>query len=167
MLRSQEPYVRQQAKRVLAERKASEVVAAAEQFLQSYSERNEHHALEVLWIFESIRHVDENLLKRLLTCEESGRIRAAAVRVLSHWHESIPDGQQLLAKAIIDDYPRVRLEAIRALADYPSPESEKLALQALDKPRDRFIDYALWLTTTELRSQWEPALEKGTLTSSG
>jgi putative heme-binding domain-containing protein len=133
---------------------------------QSDKPPSEQFKLETLWVTESIRHVETKLLRELLEAKDP-RVRAAAVRVLSHWHEAIPDGQKLLAKAVTDEYPRVRLEAIRALADYPSAEPEKLALLALKKPRDRFIDYALWLTTTELRSQWEPALEKGTLTLSG
>jgi putative heme-binding domain-containing protein len=164
-LKSPEPYTRQQAKRVLAEKDPTEVFTAVQTYLAGLSANDplvEHQKLEALWVCESIDHVNHELLEQLLQSPEP-RVRAAAVRVLGHWHEELPDGPKLLAKAISDDFPRVRLEAIHAISLYPSAESESIALQALDKPRDKFIDYALWLATNDLKPQWQPALEKGDL----
>jgi putative heme-binding domain-containing protein len=58
----------------------------------------------------------------------------------------------------------VRLEAILALAKIPSPQSVVVATKALDKSIDPFIDYALWLTCTELEPIWLPAYQSGSLT---
>jgi putative heme-binding domain-containing protein len=52
----------------------------------------------------------------------------------------------------------VRLEAVRALARIPDRGAAEVALRVLDKPMDRFLDYALWLTARELAPQWLPAL---------
>ena len=71
--------------------------------------------------------------------------------------------------------PRVRLEAVRGLAClrfFPEPsfvseivyrDALPKALQVLNKPMDRFLDYALWLTVRELEPQWLPAFREGKL----
>ena len=167
-LRSPEMYTRSQAKRVLAEKGAKEVAPALQKWVGvlnvldlSEAER-EHARLEALWTYESINVVEPKLLTELLESKDA-RVRAAAVRTISHWHDLLPDTQALLAKAIADEHPRVRLEAIRALAEIPSLKSAELAFGALDKPRDKCIDYALWMTTRDLQTQWMPAYENGTL----
>ena len=67
-----------------------------------------------------------------------------------------------------DDHPRVRLEAVRALADCTkSPDAAEVALDALDKPMDRTLDYALWLTVRELEPYWMPEFQAGKLTFGG
>ena len=167
-LRSPEMYTRSQAKRVLAEKGAKEVAPALEKWVGvlnildlSVAER-EHARLEALWTYESIDVVEPKLLTELLASSDA-RVRAAAVRTVSHWHDFLPNAHELLAKAIVDENPRVRLEAIRALSQLPSLKSAELALSALDKPRDKCIDYALWMTTRDLQAQWKPAYDQGTL----
>src|SRR6266851_7435442 len=59
-----------------------------------------------------------------------------------------------LEKLVRDDSQRVRLEALRALAKIPSAKSAELALTALDKPMDSFLEYALWLTINDLADAW-------------
>lgn len=165
LLKLPEMYSRQQAKRVMAERGAKEVEPALAAWVKSIKAEDllaEHQRLEALWTYESIDVVEPNLLNELLASKDA-RVRAAAVRTVSHWHELLPNVQELLAKAIADEHPRVRLEAIRALAELPSVKSEELALSALDKARDKCIDYALWMTTKQLQPQWEPAYESGAL----
>ena len=34
-------------------------------------------------------------------------------------------------------------------------------MQALDKPMDQWLDYALWLTARELEPMWVPVLRAG------
>src|SRR6185436_8280479 len=118
--------------------------------------------------------VRPELLEQLLEAKD-GRVRAAAVRVLSLWMERQPPAVtglaassvgwspapsplvhrdeitaaralDLLTKRIVDDHPRVRLESLRALARIPSGWSAMTALGALEKPMDDFLDYAAWLT---------------------
>src|SRR5437016_3736898 len=66
-----------------------------------------------------------------------------------------------LEKLVRDDSPRVRLEALRALAKIPSAKSAELALSVLDKPMDPFLDYALWLTINDLADPWIAAIKSG------
>src|SRR5207245_7597887 len=60
-----------------------------------------------------------------------------------------------------------RMEAVRALSGLKSAKAVEVALQALDRPVDKFLDYALWLTTRELQSEWLPALQRGEVTFGG
>ena len=66
-----------------------------------------------------------------------------------------------LEKLVRDDSPKVRLEALRALANIPSAKSAELALSVLDKPMDPFLDYALWLTNYDLAHPRIAAIQSG------
>ena len=66
-----------------------------------------------------------------------------------------------LSKLVQDPHPRVRLEALRALAKIPGSRSVELALGVLEQPMDPTLDYALWLTINELSETWIAALESG------
>lgn len=87
---------------------------------------------------------------------ETLEIRAAAVRLLIDPNHLIkPEAlQTAFRKTIADPSPRVRLETIRALADSNLPNSLDIALDALKHPRDRFIDYALWLGVKSHGEEW-------------
>ena len=71
------------------------------------------------------------------------------------------DRLQLLAKLVRDESPRVRVEALRALAKIPTAQSAELALSVLDKPMDPTLDYALWLTINDLAEPWIAAIQSG------
>jgi putative heme-binding domain-containing protein len=105
--------------------------------------------------------VPEPLLLGDLLESPDARARAAAVRVLRHWAGRIGDPLALLEPRVEDDHPRVRLEAVRALGRIPGVRSAELAMRALDRPVDRFLDYALWLTARDLAPSWLPAVQAG------
>ena len=111
-------------------------------------------------MYQSLNQVEPTLLRSLLE-DEDGRVRAAAVRVLSFWQASLPDGAALLAARVKDAHPRVRLEAIRALAKVGTGWAAATALQVLEQPMDRFLDYALWLTMNDLAAPWVDAVASG------
>ena len=157
-LKAPEDWTRQQAKRVLKERGAAEVLPVLTAFVKTLDGKTihaEHARLEALWTYQSLDVVEPELLGRLLGSDDP-RIRAAAVRVLAHWHDRLSDPVALLADRVADDHPRVRLEAVRALAGIPGARSAEVAMRALDRPVDRFLDYALWLTARDLQSSWLP-----------
>ncbi len=162
-LKLPEDWTRAQAKRVIKERGARMLppLAAWVRRLNPADPDVEHQRLEALWSYQSLRHVEPSLLRTVLHSPEP-RVRAAAVRVLGAWHTEIPDALDLLAERVVDDFPRVRLEAVRALSLIPSPESATIALRALDRPMDKFLDFGLWLTARELQTAWLPALQAGT-----
>ena len=67
-----------------------------------------------------------------------------------------------LAKLVQDPHPRVRVEAVRALAKIPSAKSAELVLSAVDTiGADPFLDYAVWLSINELAQPFLAALESG------
>src|SRR5262249_51898561 len=126
----------------------------------------EHHLLEALWVYQSLDVVEPKLLATLLHSRDH-RARAAAVRVVSYWHPRLDHPLELLAAPVADDHPPVRLEAVRALGQVPGPRSVEVAMRALDRPVDRFLDYALWLTARESEPQWLPAVQRGEMDFGG
>ncbi|HQR05952.1 MAG TPA: c-type cytochrome, partial [Gemmatales bacterium] len=67
------------------------------------------------------------------------------------------------ANYVEHDSPRVRLEILRLLAKQNDPNALPIAMNVLNKPMDRFLDYALWLTVRELEPKWLPAFREGKL----
>ena len=168
-LKAPEDWTRHFAKRVLKERGASEVVPALAAWVEklgSGDPESEHHRLEALWTYESLNVVEPALLDRVLNSPDP-RARAAAVRVAQDWLGRLDDPFGRLAPRVVDEHPRVRLEAVRALAHAPESRSAEIALRALDRPVDKFLDYALWLTSRELEPFWMPALREGKFDTGG
>ncbi|MCZ6795649.1 MAG: neutral/alkaline non-lysosomal ceramidase N-terminal domain-containing protein [Planctomycetota bacterium] len=158
-----EAWSRGQARRVLRERQPGEVIPKLRDWLAGLDPGDpdvDHHRLEALWVFQGARVVAPDLLRSVLRSHDH-RARAAAVRVLADWSGRLTGAQELLAAAVEDDHPRVRLEAVNALRRAQSLEGVEMALRALDRPLDTNLDYALWLTARELESVWLPALQAG------
>jgi len=168
-LKSSRPWNRHFAKRVLAERPAAVVVTELERWIDALDASDpafEHHLLEALWTRQTIRQPDGALVERVLRASD-GRVRAAAVRALGHWLDAVPDGLSLLAALVMDDVPRVRLEAVRSLGRVRDPRAVELALGVLDRPMDGFLEYGLTTTVRDLRDVWLPALAGGTIDFGG
>jgi len=152
----------EQARRLLTERaragKQSEITAALSQWVGK--KKSERAILEGLWLFDSLNVAVPNRLTELLASKDDN-IRTAVARILSHWHSLMPNAPELFKGLVADDHPRVRLEALRALAGAPSARSAELALSVLDYPMDTTLDYALWLTINDLAEPWIAAIESG------
>jgi putative heme-binding domain-containing protein len=161
-LRAPEDWTRHFAKRVLAERDPKEVAGALGRWVKTLGPDDDHERLEALWTGLSVDLLDLELLRSVLSAKEP-RARAAATRVVAHHARRIPDAIGILEGLVADPNPRVRLEAVRALKEIPSERAALAAWRALDLPMDRFLDYSLWLTTTELEPVWMPAFEAGRL----
>ena len=162
-LASPEKWTRDMARRQLREMNREEVVKAVENWLTSTDQNgleSGHKRLEALWVYQSQQAVPTDFLKELLEISDF-RIRAASVRVLSETRDEHADSFALLADAVIDEHPRVRLEAVNALRAVGTLPAFETALHALDHPVDTYLDYALWTTVRELEPVWLPALEAG------
>ncbi|MHC4880212.1 MAG: PVC-type heme-binding CxxCH protein [Planctomycetota bacterium] len=155
-----EMWTRENTKRVLKERGRDAVLPVLNQWVAQIDADNEALRLEALWVYQALDEPNADLLRALLNAKD-GRVRAAAVRVLKHWRTRVPDAGKWLTLLAQDEHPRVRLEAVRVLADVRSPEAIDAALAALHQPVDRFLDYALWLTAWESRDAWLPLVEQG------
>ncbi len=167
-LKAPEDWTRHFAKRVIKERGSSVLpdLAAWVKAIDPADPEAEHHRLEALWTYQTLDTPEPDLLAKLLTSADP-RVRAAAVRVVQHWKDRLSNPLALLAPRVIDDHPRVRLEAVRVLGHIPEVASAELAFQALDRPVDKFLDYAIWLTARDLQSVWLPALQAGKFDDGG
>lgn len=162
-LKDPEEWTRTNAKRVLKERGAKEVIPALEAWVKGLDSKDadyEHNLLEALWTYQSLDVVEPKLLDTVLNARDY-RARAAAVRIASLWHERLPNVIDVLAVRATDDSPRARMEAVRALAATGSPAAVAPAFAAMDKPVDRTMDYALWLTARDLEPVWMPKFKAG------
>ena len=73
-----------------------------------------------------------------------------------------------LPKLIADPNPRVRLEAMRALARIPNARSAELILDAAMKNNgDVFLNHAAWLSINELAKPWTDAIASGAWKAEG
>jgi mono/diheme cytochrome c family protein/glucose/arabinose dehydrogenase len=146
-LGSPERWTRYQARRLLFHRPTENVVAAADAFVSKG--RPEAQLLEALGVLQAHAGVRPDLLDALQSSSDF-RIRAYAARVAGEWSKQLPDVQVRLAKAIADKHPRVRLEAVVALSHVVGQTSLRNALGAVEKPADKFVDYALRQTVRHL-----------------
>jgi len=174
-----------QATRLLVEKGADAVAPELKTWTAKL--KTEKEQLAALWIHQSLNIPAPELVTKLLAAQD-GRIRAAAVRALS-FATAAPTKPVLVAdangtastyladasasfaesdtvarltKLVADPHSRVRVEAVRALAKFPSAKSAELVLSAVDTiGTDPFLDYAVWLSINELAQPFLAALESG------
>ncbi|MFO1020135.1 MAG: PVC-type heme-binding CxxCH protein [Planctomycetales bacterium] len=161
-LKSPDDWTRQHAKRQLKERGAEAVRGPLTQWISSLDSndpRFEHHRLEGLWMWQAIDIVEPQLLATLMDSKDH-HVRAAATRVLYHWHARVENPLALLKARAVDPHPQVRLEASRALSQLKSLAAALVASTALKLPLDESLDYAVWLTMRELKPNWLPAVKE-------
>jgi len=168
-LSASEMQTRMHAKRLLKERGSQVVLPELANWVRHLDiERDDYEPrlLEALWMYQAFDEVSLPVLSELLVASQP-QIRAAAVRVVPHWADRIEHPEELLAKAVHDEYPRVRLEAVRALAAIPTVRSAELALAVIDHPMDGFLAYATRQTCREMKPLWLPAVLSGQLNIEG
>ncbi len=186
-LKAPEQWTRHQAKRVLKEigfhgtpdgnrdiaewryPREKEINDALREWLKHLDENDpdvERHRLEALRINEAFDAVPVQLIPQLMHGKDH-RVRAAATRVIRLGHGFFKNKYDLLAKQVADEHARVRLEAVRTLGSIPDAKSAEVAMQALDHPTDKWLDYALWLAARDLAPHWLPLVEKGEFNFNG
>jgi len=164
-LNSPERWNREQAKRALCELGAKALpdldakLARVKALEAPVAARFLFEAAGIYAAQEAIRPA---LVHEMLASPEP-RLRAFGVHMLGLWADRIPEALSLLRQTARDDSPRVRMETIVAATYIPSAEAMEVATLALEKPRDKFIDYALVLAVRALKSKWYPALARGEL----
>ncbi len=162
-LNSPNAHLRTIASRVLTERRE---VIGHELTEWTARQNTELKKLRALWTYQAVDRINPPLLNELLEAED-GRVRAAATRVLAQWQEWLDGSGELLAARSRDEFPRVRVEAVRGLAYRPSAESAALVLAVADTPMDRFLNYAVWLSINDVADDWVAAIESGEWTPAG
>jgi len=145
LLRESEDRVRSRARIELGGRDTKQVMAALDNWvatLDAKDPNHQHDLTEALWLHQSHNVVDEPLLKRMLRSPDF-HARAAATRVLCYWRDRVPDALSLLKVQAKDEHPRVRLEAVRACSFFTSPQAAEAALEVLNHPMDKYLQYTL------------------------
>ncbi len=161
-MKEPENRTRYRARIELSARDTSQVVAAVRKWVDGLSKddpRYEHHLTEALWLHQSHNVVDESFLKRLLRTEDY-HARAAATRVLCYWRDRVAEPIGLLRAQANDAYPRVRLEAVRALSFFRDAKAAEAALSVLKYPMDYYLTYTLRETMTQLEPYWKKAIRE-------
>jgi putative heme-binding domain-containing protein len=165
MLKSDRNYVRRFAKRELRDQGAAKVTLTLDAWaakLDTTKEADAHALLEAAWAREGVNSFSPAIWRRLW---ENGdyRIRAAALRILSHRWKEFPEVMKQLDQAVADENPQVRLWALVVLAEIRKPVAISLALKVLDQPMDDSIDFLLEQTCREQADIWMPAVMSGKL----
>lgn len=153
-LKAYEDRTRYRARRELAERDSTDVVSGVAAWvgsLDSNDENYEHHILEANWVLQSHNAVDLTLLTTALTAKDY-HCRAAATRILCYMRDKVPDALSMIHDRVMDDHPRVRLEAVRACSFFDSEEAIEAALDVLENDVDRYLQYTLDETMRHLES---------------
>lgn len=164
-LREYEHRTRARARRELADRKTSEVVASVGKWVQSIPSNDperERLLCEAVWVLQSHHQVDRGLLEQVLQSKEP-KARAAAVHVVSDLSRHIPDAQRYLLQAAKDPHPRVRAEAARALSYFQTEESVDALLGIASEPMDQWLAYITEHAIGATQSTWEPLYKSGDL----
>ena len=164
-LRSPERWTRYQAKRLLFDGSAAEVLPAADAFvarLPSVTPEDERLLLEVIGVFEAHESPRPELLAKLLAAKDA-RVRAYGARVVGMWADRLPESLGLLRERVQDEHPRVRLEAVVAASYVAKPEAVEVVAAAVDRPRDPFLDYAIRQSARALQPRWASAFTSNQL----
>ena len=152
-LKSPEQRVRYRARIELSSRDSQQVIDAADKWIDDLDQNDpeyEHHLLEALWVHQQHHAFDEVLLQRVLQSPDY-RARAAATRVVGYWHENLSDPLTLLKDRVLDEHPRVRLEAVRACSFLPTNKAMEVALLVTTLPMDQYLKYTLAATIKQLQ----------------
>lgn len=163
VLKEHEDRVRYRAQLELSGRDTRQVVEATKRWIASLNKSDpnyEHHLLEALWVFQSHNVVNEDLLRQLLTAKHH-QARSAATAVLVDWRDRINEPLALLRRLAEDEHPQVRLQAVRAASFFRTGEAADIALLALKRPMDEYLNYVLRETMRQLDPFWKEALAEG------
>ena len=165
MLKSDRKYVRTFAKRELRDQGAVKVTGELDAWaakLDVTKIEDAHALLEAAWAREGVNSFSLKIWRTLLAHGDY-RIRAAALRILSHRWRQVPDALKLLEKSVADESAQVRLWAVAVLADMRKPAAIDVALRVLELPMDEPLDFLLEQTCREQADMWMPLVANGKL----
>jgi putative heme-binding domain-containing protein len=169
MLKSDRRWTRHFAKQELRARGVTEVFPVLKTWPDALDKAASGYwrtLLESTWAREGLNRFSPKLWRELYASPDY-RVRAAALRILTHRWKELPDAMEFLKKGITDENAQVRLWAMAVLHDMRQPQAFELALKALDMDMDESLDFLLELTAREQAAIWLPLALKGDLKLNG
>jgi putative heme-binding domain-containing protein len=157
-LKSYETRTRYRARRELRSREEAEVLAAVKKWTRE--DLNANQLCEAMWLQESFRKLDTELVNRILASDDF-HARAAVVHSVANELERYDEALDVFAAAVRDPHPRVRLEAVRGLSFVQTAEAAELALQVTKMPMDYWLEYTLEHTLHALKPMADKAESAG------
>jgi len=165
MLKSNRKWTRDFARQELSSRGVTEVIPVMKTWVDALDKAAPDYwktMLEAAWAREGLNRFSPKLWRDLYASPDA-RVRAAAMRILTHRWKELPDAMDFLAKGITDENAQVRLWSMGVLHDMRKPKAFELALKALDQNMDESLDFLLELTAREQADIWMPLTLKGDL----
>ena len=107
--------------------------------------------------------VEVELAQKSAAREDMARRAPAATQVLADEWDRIPNAMELIKPQVTDEFPRTRLEAVRALSFVPTQEAVETALLAANLPMDYWLEYTMDMTIGALEPVWRGRLKAGTI----
>jgi putative heme-binding domain-containing protein len=136
---------RYRARRELHDRPAAEVLPAVATWVAGLKESDplyDRLRCEALWVQQGHHAVDAKLADAVLAAK-SYQARAAAVHVLADERNRIPGAIERFKRAGMDEHPRVRTEAARALSFFETGEAMQAVAAIAAKPMDYWTRYTV------------------------
>ncbi|MFK7768367.1 MAG: PVC-type heme-binding CxxCH protein [Mariniblastus sp.] len=146
---------RYRVKRELAARDTDAVIPEVKKWMESLDTTDaeyERMMLEGLWQYQTHNIVNQELLETMLNAKDY-HARAAATRVLSYWHDRVPNAVTLVKQRISDDSALVRAEAVRAASFLSGDEIAEGVLDVLNFEADENMNYLLEETMKVLQPE--------------
>ncbi len=168
-LKVPEDWVRLYAKLELKTRPPEDVIKSISKWLTKLDTSQPEYAklqLEAMWAYQNVLHTNTDLVEHLLN-DDDHRVRAASVRLASVRRDKLPQHAGYFVTAAKDEHPRVRLEAVRALAELETLDAVSHIANVLEQPMDRFLNFAVWRALRDNRDVWFPLVQKGEFTFGG
>jgi putative heme-binding domain-containing protein len=169
LLKSDRRWVRQFARLELRQRGPDAVVPALTKWvegLKAGSPEEAHALLEAAWVREGLNAFSPELWRALWSSSDA-RIRAAALRILSHRWREIEGVAGIVTKGIEDADAQVRLWAMSVCALIRKPAYVEIALKAVDQPMDESLDFLLEQICRDQADAWLPVFLAGKLKLNG
>lgn len=155
-LREYENRTRYRVRRELWARPLAEVKPAVETWVKNLKPTEPDYdrlVCEGLWVLQGHRAVTMDLLNKALSLS-SPNARAAAIKIAADERASLPEAVELLKKYAVDESPRVRIEAVRGLSFFRTPEATDAVLAAAKMPSDQWLKYVIKCTLGATESAW-------------
>lgn len=151
--------VRYLATRELASRDQGKAVAAIDRWLNGLPPNDPQRLrrqAEALAAYSTIGELRPAVLAELAASEDH-HARAAAIRQLRFWQASLPDRDELLARAAADESGLVRLEAAIAASWIGTPEALEAVIGIFRRPLGGHLTYAAVgaLESAPLKRHWQ------------